>query len=86
VDYRYTRRQVARGARPDATDGGAGWYLMKLVSELHLTYQIRVLTFAATRSGARLTIRVPRPARLSAPLRAFVKEHKGALRVERIDS
>jgi hypothetical protein len=84
VEYRYTRHQVPRGARPDA-HSGASWYLLKFVSELHLTYQIRVLTFGAKQSGVRLTIRVPRPARLSAPLRAFVKEHKDVLRVERVD-
>jgi hypothetical protein len=85
VEYRYTRHQVPRGARPDA-DGGASWYLLKFVSELHLTYQTRMLTFEAMQSGTRLTIKVPRPARLSAPLRAFIKKHKDVLRVERVDS
>jgi hypothetical protein len=85
VEYRYTRHQVPRRARPDAVDG-ASWYLLKFVSELHLTYQIRTLTFDATQSGTRLTIQVPRPARLSAPLRAFIKKHKDLLRVERVDS
>jgi hypothetical protein len=85
VDYRYTRHQVARGARPDATDGGETWYLMKFVSELHLTYQIRLLAFAAGEVGARLTVRVPRSCRLSAALRAFVTANKAAIKVERVD-
>lgn len=67
MECRYTRHQVPRGARPDG-DGGATWYLIKFVSELHLTYQIRLLTFGARQSGRRLTIVVPRPARLSAPV------------------
>jgi hypothetical protein len=85
VDYRYTRHQVARGARPDVTNGGGTWYLMKFVSELHLTYQIRFLVFAAGGAGARLTVRVPRSCRLSPPLRAFVKANKAAIKIERVD-
>ncbi len=85
MDYRYTRGQVARGARPDATDGGNTWYLLKFVSELHLTYQIRLLTFSAGEAGARLVIRVPRPCRLSRPLRTFIRDHKATLKLERVD-
>lgn len=84
MDYRYTRHQVARGARPDATDGGT-WVLLKLVSELHLTYQIRLLTFAAAQSRARLTIKVPKRCRLSPPLSEFVKQHKASLKIQRVD-
>lgn len=84
MDFRYTRHQVARGARPDATDGGNNWVLLKFVSELHLTYQIRLLTFAAGQEGARLTIRVPKACRLSRPLRDFVKDNKARVRVEKV--
>jgi hypothetical protein len=84
VEYRYTRHQVARGARPDASDGGT-WFLLKYVSELHLTYQIRLLTFAAAQSRARLFIRVPKRCRLSPPLSDFVKQHKASVRIQRVD-
>jgi hypothetical protein len=83
VEYRYTRHQVARGARPDATDGGT-WVLLKWVSELHLTYQIRLLTFAAAQSRARLFIKVPKRCRLSPPLTEFLKQHKTWVRLQRI--
>lgn len=82
IDYRYTRHQVARGARPDAVSG-AKWYLFKNVSQLRLTYQIRLLTFMAAERAVRLVIRVPRSCQLSRDLRTFQKEHAAALRVER---
>lgn len=84
MEYRYTRHQVARGARPDATDGG-DWVLLKWVSELHLTYQIRLLTFAAAQQRARLTIKVPRRCKLSPPLRDFLKQHKGFVKLQRVE-
>lgn len=85
MDFRYTRRQVARGARPDAGDGGRTWILLKLVSELRLTYQIRLLTFGAGEQGRKLIIKVPRKCRISAPLRDFLKEHKSLVKLERVD-
>lgn len=85
IEPRYTRHQVARSARPDATDGGAGWLLLKHVRSLRLTYQIRLLTFGASQAGARLTIRVPRACKLSGDLRAFLREHKSLVRLERVD-
>ena len=44
--YRYTRHQVPRGAKADAERDGA-LFLLKNVSSLRLTYQIRLLTFLA---------------------------------------
>jgi hypothetical protein len=83
MEFRYTRHQVARGARPDAADGGT-WVLFKLVSELRLTYQIRLLTFAAAQQRARLFIKVPKRCKLSPPLSAFLKEHKAHVRLQRV--
>jgi hypothetical protein len=82
VELRYTEHQVARGARPDAVDGDT-WFLLKFVSRLRLTYQIRLLALGAERSGVRLVIRVPKGCRLSAPLRDFMKAHK-VLKIERV--
>ncbi|MDO3700957.1 hypothetical protein Q3W71_04600 [Micromonospora sp. C28SCA-DRY-2] len=85
MDVRYTKRQVARGSRPDvAVDGTA--YLLKRVSHLRLTYQIRLLTFMAEESGERLVIRVPRQATTSDDLREFVRQHRRYVRIERVDS
>lgn len=75
IERRYTRHQVARGSRPDAVVNRTA-YLIKNVSTLRLTYQIRLLTFAASESGSRLVIRIPRRGALSRDLDRFVQEHK----------
>jgi len=79
-----TRRQAARGARPDAMDGRGNWLLVKAVSRLRLTYQIRVLVFAATSSGATLHIRVPRTCKTSRPLHDFLKQNRKHVTLERV--
>jgi hypothetical protein len=61
----YTGHQVARA---DAVDDST-WLLLKFVSQLRLTYQIRLLASGAEQSGGRLVTRVPKGYRLSAPLR-----------------
>jgi hypothetical protein len=83
IEYRCTRHQVARGSRPDAVSGAKA-YLFKNVSELRLTYQIRLLTFLAGERGSRLVIQVPKSARLSRDLRGFVKENSAVLKIERV--
>jgi len=83
VELRYTKHQVARGARPDAVDGDT-WFLLKFVSRLRLTYQIRLLAFGAEQSGVRLVIRVPKGCGLSVPLRDFMKARE-FLKIERVD-
>ena len=54
-----TRHQTPRGSRPDAEKFGK-LYLVKNVSQLRATYQIRLLAFRALSEGLRLVIRVPR--------------------------
>lgn len=81
MEYRYTSHQVARGSRPDAVSGSTA-YLIKKVSQLRLTYQIRLLTFLAAERGSRLVIVMPKSSRLSPDLREFVNEHP-ALVIER---
>jgi hypothetical protein len=76
------RARLERGSRPDAISGSDAW-LFKNVSELRLTYQIRLLTFISAERGARLIIRVPKSARLSRDLRAFVKANSGVVQIER---
>lgn len=79
-----SRRQVARGARPDTTDGRGDWYLIKAVSRLRLTYQIRLLVFAATNAGATLRIRIPRTCQPSRPLLDFLKQNRKHAALERV--
>jgi hypothetical protein len=81
--YRYTSRQVARGARADAERNDA-FFLLKNVSSMRLTYQIRLLAFRAAESGRRLVIRVPSNCSINPSLRDFQKEHSMVVRIERV--
>lgn len=83
MEYRYTRHQVARGSRPDAVRNDA-FFLLKNVSSLRLTYQIRLLTYLAEDSGRKLIIRVPVTCEFHETLRAFQNEHSGTLRFEKV--
>jgi len=84
IGYRYTRHQVPRGARPDAISG-RDWYLIKNVTTLRLTYQLRLLTYGASQAGARLHLRVPKRCRLSPDLRDFVKANSKFVSVKRVN-
>ncbi|UCD58263.1 MAG: hypothetical protein JSV16_03885 [Candidatus Hydrogenedentota bacterium] len=82
VEYRYTRHQVARAALPDAeTDRRI--YLIKNVSVLHATYQVRLLAFAAMQKGKKLVLRIPRNCTLGPSLKRLRKEHPKLIEVER---
>lgn len=83
IRLKYTKHQVARGTRPDAEVDGA-LYLLKNTSLLHLTYQIRLLTFLAHEREERLVIRVPTHCRPSAALRDFLNEHKKGIALEKV--
>jgi len=83
VEYRYTRHQVARGTRADAERNDA-FFLLKNVSSLRLTYQIRLLAFRAKEAGRKLVIRIPSTCKLHPTLREFQKEHSKVLRIEKV--
>jgi hypothetical protein len=83
VRFRYTRHQTARGTRPDGEVGDT-YHLIKYVSLLRLTYQIRLLTFLAHERGKKLVISLPRYATLDDSLAGFVKQHRKTIRVERM--
>ena len=81
VERRYTRHQVARGSRPDATKGDT-CYLIKNVPHMRLTYQVRLLAGMAEDRSMKLIIRLPAGATLSKSMQAFLREHRH-VRVER---
>jgi hypothetical protein len=83
MDYVYTRHQTARGALPDAEQFGT-MYLLKSVSKLGLTYQIKVLTFKAISKGNKLVIRVPASALLTPSLQEFQNSFSKSLKIERL--
>jgi len=83
MEYRYTKHQVARGARADAERQGA-LYLLKNVSELRLTYQIRLLTYRASEIRKKLVVRLPKHSTVHYSLRDFCSEHRKTVRIERV--
>jgi hypothetical protein len=83
MDYHRTQPQVPRGSLPDAGDDST-WLLLKNVSTLRLTYQIRLLTFGAGETRRRLVIKVPRPCELSPDLKTFVRANKRVVKIEEV--
>ena len=59
MKHRYTKHQVARGTLPDA-ENRTTLFLLKNVSQLRLTYQIRLLTFRAIDTQRKLAIHLPK--------------------------
>jgi hypothetical protein len=70
-----------RGSRADAETSDA-IYLIKNVSRLHATYQVRLLAFAARERGKRLILVVPRSCAFAAGLEALVRSSGGTIRRE----
>jgi hypothetical protein len=82
MEYRYTRNQVARGALADAeTDSRI--CLLKNVSTLRATYQVRLLAFKAEQTGKKLVLRVPKSCALAPDLVALRRERPSLIVVER---
>lgn len=75
------RNQRPRGSRPDGAVEDK-WFLIKNVTELRLTHQIRLLTFMASQESKRLIIRVPKDAIIHPTLKAFVDEKKKVVAIE----
>ncbi|PWU10040.1 MAG: hypothetical protein C5B50_26245 [Verrucomicrobia bacterium] len=62
----------ARGTRPDAIAADK-FYLIKNLSMLRATYQIRLLTFFANKSGKRLVLKVPKGCQFAPSLHQLIK-------------
>jgi hypothetical protein len=82
VDFVYTRHQTPRGSRPDAEVGNM-LYLIKNVTEMRLTYQIKMLTYFAHSKGKKLVVQLPKQATIHASLREFAKNSSGVVKIER---
>jgi hypothetical protein len=81
--YRHTRHQVPRGALPDAETHNRV-FLIKNVSLLHATYQVRLLAFNAGEMGKKLVLRVPEACKLGPSLAALRREQPNLILVERV--
>jgi hypothetical protein len=83
MDFRYTRHQVARGTRSDhETDDK--YYLIKIVSEMRATYQVRLLTYFAHQKKKQLIIEVPKHCKIHSSLREFQKRFSNLIKIKRI--
>jgi hypothetical protein len=83
MKLRYTKHQTARGARADA-ESREKLFLLKNVSHLRLTYQIRLLAFSVSESRKRLIIQVPKPCMIHTSLRDFVNQFSRSVSIERV--
>lgn len=77
-----TKRHVARGARADAEVNNR-MYLIKNVSEMRATYQVRILLYRAMQEGMKLVLDLPKDCRLSDNLKALAKEHRRHFEITR---
>lgn len=82
MKFLYTKYQVARGAKADAEVQGR-LYLIKNVSQMRLTYQIKLLTFAAKTRGLKLVILLPKEATVHESLKDYVSGMSGLIDIER---
>jgi hypothetical protein len=82
MEFFYTKHQTPRGARADA-EVGDNLYLIKSVSQLRLTYQIKMLTYMAQMRNKKLIIRLPKAARVHESLKTFVSDMDGLIKIER---
>jgi hypothetical protein len=73
---------MPRGTRPDAAVGNK-LYLIKSVSEMRLTYQIRVLAYLANSQSNKLIIQLPKHAKAHASLHDFARSSNGLVKIER---
>ena len=81
-EFVYTKYQTPRGAKPDA-EVGDKLYLIKNVSMMRLTYQVKLLTYLARRDEKKLIVQLPRHSKVSASLRDFVHNFRDVVRIER---
>lgn len=82
MDFAYTRHQTPRGSMPDAEVGNK-LYLIKNVSEMRLTYQIKMLVYVAHSQGKKVIVQLPKHASIHASLREFVRNSNGVVKIER---
>ena len=72
MELKYTLHQISRGSRPDAETIDK-IYLIKNVSMLRATYQIRLLAFKAVESHKKLVVKVPKSCQFHTSLKDLVR-------------
>ena len=82
MDFELTKRQVARGARPDA-DVHEKMHLLKSASELRATYQIRLLLYRAVQENRKLVLNIKNGCKIADDLRSLINEYSRNIEVVR---
>jgi hypothetical protein len=82
MEFEYTRRQVARGARADAETHDK-IHILKSAADLRATYQIRLLLYRALQEGKKLVLNIRQECKLHDDLKVLVKEHRKSIDVVR---
>lgn len=82
MEFRQTKHQVARGARPDG-EAHDKIVLIKKVTEMRATYQVRLLAYRASQEGKKLVIDVPRECKVHGTLRALAKQLPRTIKITR---
>jgi hypothetical protein len=80
--YRLTGHQVARGTRPDA-ESAKEFRLLKNVSQMRATYQVRLLAYRASRERKKLIIEIPERCRIHGTLRDLAGQMPQTIRIVR---
>ena len=80
--FRTTRHQIPRGVRADA-EQGKKIYLLKNVSVMHATYQVRLLAYRALKEGKKLVIKVPKHGERGESLRLLMKDNPNLILFDR---
>jgi len=80
--FTYTKHQVARGALPDSQDRQR-ICLVKNVTMMRATYQVRLLMFLASEAGKKLVIFVPQHCKLHPSLNRLIAEFSKTIYIER---
>ncbi len=82
MEYRQTSHQVARGSRADGETHDR-LVLIKNVSEMRATYQVRLLAYRASQEGRKLVIDVPKDCRIHRSLRDLCKKLPRTIQISR---
>lgn len=82
MNFKYTRHQVARGSLPDSETFDK-LILIKRVSEMRATYQVRLLTYLAHQKRKKLVIEVPKYCKIHKSLRGLRKQFPKLINIVR---
>lgn len=82
MEFKLTKHQVARTAKPDA-EANDKMYVFKASSSLRTTYQIRMLLYKALLDNKKLELHVSSGCVISKDLKSLIAMHRKNIQVVR---